>query len=69
MNARLNMASSSIFQKNDMTKRLEPFDIRKVSESKNTCKNKKICFTVLKPNERGSFRKSPESMENMSKSS
>jgi hypothetical protein len=34
MNARLNMASSSIFQKNDMTKRLEPFDIRKVSESK-----------------------------------
>jgi hypothetical protein len=33
-----------------------------------TCKNKKICFTVLKQNERGLFRKSPDSMENMSRS-
>jgi hypothetical protein len=28
-----------------------------------TCKNKKICFEVLKTNERGSFRKSPELVE------
>jgi hypothetical protein len=33
-----------------------------------TYKNKEIYFTVLKPNKRGLFRKSPDSMENMSTS-
>jgi hypothetical protein len=56
------------FPKNDMAIRLNPFNIQKVPESQKKCKNKKICFAVLKPNERGSFRKSPESMENMSRS-
>jgi hypothetical protein len=33
-----------------------------------TCKNKEICFTVLKSNERGLFIKTPESMANKSMS-
>jgi hypothetical protein len=33
--------------------RLGPFDIWKVPKSKQTCKNKKICFTMLKPNKGG----------------
>jgi hypothetical protein len=33
-----------------------------------TCKNKKTSFEVLKPNERGLFRKYLKSMENMSRS-
>jgi hypothetical protein len=32
-------------------------------------KNKDICFAVLKPNKRGSFRKSPESKVNKYRSS
>jgi hypothetical protein len=31
--------------------------------------NKEICFTVLKPNERGLFRKPPKSMANKFRSS
>jgi hypothetical protein len=31
-------------------------------------KNKEICFAVLKSNERGLFRKFPDSMESMSRS-
>jgi hypothetical protein len=34
-----------------------------------TYKNMQICLAMLKPNESESFRKSPESMENMSRSS
>jgi hypothetical protein len=51
---------SLIFQKNDVEKILGPFDVHQVPESKKTCKNKKIRFTVLFPNERGLFRKSPD---------
>jgi hypothetical protein len=48
------------FPKNDVEKILGPFDVHQVPESKKTCKNKKIRFTVLFPNERGLFRKSPD---------
>jgi hypothetical protein len=58
---------SSTSQKNDMAKILGLFDIRKVPKSQKHKKNKKICFAVLEPNERGSFRKSSKSMENMSR--
>jgi hypothetical protein len=34
-----------------------------------TCKNKEICFAVLKPNERGLFGKPSEPMANKSRSS
>jgi hypothetical protein len=37
-------------------------ELKRVMASK-ICKNKKICFAVLKPNKRGSFRKFLESME------
>jgi hypothetical protein len=51
------------FSKNDVTNILGPFDGRKVPESQ----DKQICSKVIKANERRSFRKSPESMENMSR--
>jgi hypothetical protein len=54
--------------KNDVAKRLILFDVQKVPEGqKHAKKNKKIYSVVLKPNERRSFRKELESMENMSK--
>jgi hypothetical protein len=34
-------------------KSLGPFDVRKVPESKKTCKNKEIFFAVLKANKKG----------------
>jgi hypothetical protein len=46
---------SSISPKIDIEFFLGSFDVRKVPESKKTCKNKKICFAVLKPNKRGLF--------------
>jgi hypothetical protein len=55
-------------QKYDVSKSLGPFDVWKVPESQNM-ENKEICFTVLKPNENGLFRKPPESMANKFRSS
>jgi hypothetical protein len=52
-----------------MTKSLGSFDVLKVPKSHKHAKKKQICCTMLKPNERVSFIKSPESMENMSRSS
>jgi hypothetical protein len=40
-----------------VAKRFGPFDVLKVPESQKTCKNKQIYFIVLKPNERGLFKK------------
>jgi hypothetical protein len=54
--------------KNDVAKRVAPFNVQKVPKSQKHAKNKKICFALLKPNKRGSFRKFPESMEKMSRS-
>jgi hypothetical protein len=51
-----------------MEKRLGPFDIRKVPESPKHEKQANLLHSV-KPNERGSFIKSRESMENMWRSS
>jgi hypothetical protein len=48
-----------------VAKRLGPFDVRMVPQSQ----NKEICFIVLKPNERGLFRKPPKSMANKFRSS
>jgi hypothetical protein len=48
----------------NVEKRLGPFDIRKVPESPKHEKQANLLHSV-KPNERGSFRKSRESMENM----
>jgi hypothetical protein len=56
-------------KKNEVAKGLSLFDVWKVLESQKHAKNKKICSTLLKQNKRGSFRKSPKSMENMSRSS
>jgi hypothetical protein len=57
------------FPKNDMAKSMGPFDIRNVLIVKNMQKkNKEIYFAVLKPNERGVFRKPLESMVNKSRS-
>jgi hypothetical protein len=42
--------------KNDVAKRLGPFDVRKVSKVKNM-QTQEICFVVLKSNEMGLFRK------------
>jgi hypothetical protein len=61
-------SSSSIYRKNDVAKILGLFDVCKILESQKHAKNKNIYFIVLKLNERGSFRKSMESMENMSMS-
>jgi hypothetical protein len=55
---------SSISQKNDLPTSLGLFDNQKAPETQKKCKNEEICFTVLKPDERGLFRKSPESMAN-----
>jgi hypothetical protein len=44
------------FPKDDVAKRLGLFDVQKVLEANNMQKNKKVCFTMLKPNERGLFR-------------
>jgi hypothetical protein len=65
----LNSSLVHLLPKNDVAKILGPFDVQKVPKSQKHAKNNKICFAVLKPNERGSFRRSPESMENMSMSS
>jgi hypothetical protein len=59
---------SFVSRKNEVAKSLGLFDIRKVSESQKHAKTKN-CFTVLKPNERGLFRKPPESMVNKLSSS
>jgi hypothetical protein len=53
-----------------MAKILGLFDVRKVPESqKHPHKKQANMLCSVKPNERVSFRKSPESMENMSMSS
>jgi hypothetical protein len=62
-------SSSYISQKNDVAKSLGPFDVQKVPESQKHAKNKEICFAVLKPNDRGLFRKTLESMANKFRSS
>jgi hypothetical protein len=59
---------SSNSRKNDGTKRLGPFDILKVPKSQKHAKTSKYAFAMLKLTERGLFRKSPHSMENMSRS-
>jgi hypothetical protein len=56
------------FQKNDVAKILDPFDIRRSLKVKKHAKTKQICFAMLKPNERGLFRKFLDSMEYMSRS-
>jgi hypothetical protein len=52
-----------------VAKSLGPFDVQKVPESQKHAKNKEICFAVLKPNDRGLFRKTLESMANKFRSS
>jgi hypothetical protein len=42
-------------EKNDVAESLGLFDIREGSLNSKTCKNKEICFVVLKPNEKGLF--------------
>jgi hypothetical protein len=55
------------FPKKGCGKILGSFDIRRSLKVKKM-KNKQIRFAVLKSNERGLFRKSPDLMENMSMS-
>jgi hypothetical protein len=54
------------FLKNDVEKRLSLFDVWKVRQSQRHAKQK-TCPVELEPNERGLFRKSIESMKNMSR--
>jgi hypothetical protein len=51
-----------------VSKRFGPFDVWKVLESQKYEKNMITCPIELKPKERGLFRKSPDSTENMSSS-
>jgi hypothetical protein len=52
-----------------VAKRLGPFDIQMVPKSpKHAKKNKEICFTMLKTNERGLVRKASKLMANKSRS-
>jgi hypothetical protein len=53
---------SSIYRKNHMTKVLGPRNVWKVHECQKHAKTSKICFVMLKPNERGLFRESPNIM-------
>jgi hypothetical protein len=51
-----------------VAKRLGLFDIQKVPKSSKHAKNKEVCFTMLKTNERGLVRKASKSMANKSRS-
>jgi hypothetical protein len=62
-------SQSSISQKNNVAKFLGPFDVRKVPESQKHAKNKKVCFTLLKPNKRRLSIKPLKSIANKSRSS
>jgi hypothetical protein len=56
------------FRKNGVAKILDLIEAQEVTESQTRAKNRKTCPIALIPNARGLFKKSPNSMENMSRS-